>query len=127
VRIRNARQKLKQMKNSAIVKVTDERSEWFGRTGRIHQAVNQNRLLVDIDGQRVAFMAKQLDQVRNTYTPPIVDESSKRLAVAIENVYNEAKIKCEVAARYEGNYAKGQHDTAKQLMEMLKEILDGKY
>jgi NAD(P)H-flavin reductase len=120
-------EKLKQMKNKSIVKVTDERSEWFGRTGRIHKAVNQNRLLVDIDGQRVAFMAKQLEQVRNVYTPPIVNESSKRLAVAIERVYNEAKLKYDIAVKFDSDYARGQANTAKVLMDDIKAILDGKY
>jgi NAD(P)H-flavin reductase len=127
VRIRNARKKLKQMKNKTIVKVTDPRSQWFGRTGKVHQSVNQNYLLVDIDNERVAFMAKQLEQVRNMYTPPIVDESSKRLAVAIERVYNEAKLKYDIAVKYDSDYARGQANTAKVLMDDIKAILDGKY
>jgi hypothetical protein len=127
VRIRNARQKLKTMKNKTIVKVTDPRSQWFGRTGKVHQAVNQNRLLVDIDNERVSFMSKQLEEVRNVYTPPIVNESNTRLKNAIQELYEEAKMRYDIAVKYDGDYALGQANTAKLMMDGLKAILDGKY
>jgi iron only hydrogenase large subunit-like protein len=117
------------MKNKSIVKVTDPRSQWFGRTGKVHQAVNQNRLLVDIDNERISFMSKQLEQVRNVYTPKvqIVDDKLVKIAVAMEKRYNQLVEEIAELRSIDTDMTRVVANSKSEELEVIKNWLNGKY
>lgn len=115
------------MKRNTAVKVTDKDSALYGKTGRFLFKANDNHAHVVMDGGNMVTLHRLAFKPINVYSPPIVDESHKRLAVALEKVYNYAENFHKGASVYNTDYAKGYADASKALAERLKAILDGKY